>query len=171
MTLCSCFKSSAGQHEAQLWERISEKREDEWGGSNSSPEVRFRIPGAHTTACLHADIPAECMSASEGPRMCVCVYTCTWWSVCFSCKLMCQNEHITFHYTSSNVHSETYQSKQSSELFSLMCDAGGKTHTDVERSWLTKSNQALITPRTPFTINSQGGWESKRAEKKKPGSF
>lgn len=60
----------------QLQERISEKSEDEWGGSNSSPEVRFRIPGAHTTACLHTDIPAECLSTSKGPGMCVHVYLC-----------------------------------------------------------------------------------------------
>ena len=115
MTLCSSLSTLLGS--VRLWERISEKSEDEWGGSNSSPEVRFRIPGAHTTACLHTDIPAECMSASEGPGMCVCV----WVGVCVSVFFMhtkCVQMNILHSiYISSNIHTQTYQSKQRSELF------------------------------------------------------
>lgn len=165
-------KCSAGQCEAQPWEHISEKSKDEWGGSNSSPEVRFRIPGAHTTACLHTDIPAECMSASEGPGMCVrargvFVYTCTWWSVCFfiQTNVWKWTYYIPLHIIKHAQRSLSRQNKGAS-YFSHVWYQGGKTHTDVERSWLSQSNQALITPRMPFTISSEGGWESKRAKEK-----
>lgn len=74
---------------------------------------------------------------------------------------------ITHHQTCIEQLTEAKQKEQVTSL-SLMFDTRGKnTHTDVEKSWLTQSNQALITPRMPFTISSEGGWESKRAKGKK----
>lgn len=71
MTLCSCWSSLLGFKSVSLkgwrWERRL-KFQPRGQVSHS--------PGTHTTACLHTDIPAECMTASEGPGMCVCMCVC-----------------------------------------------------------------------------------------------
>lgn len=143
----------------QLQERISEKSEDEWGGSNSSPEVRFRIPGAHTTACLHTDIPAECLSTSKGPGMCVHVYLC----MCVSVRT-CDSffEHVLnwTYYILINIiqHEHRKSSKHTAALFSLSSFIRGK-NTQMSRGFGPPiQSRALITPHTPFTISSAQGW-------------
>lgn len=93
---CSCWSLLASVRPT-LRVYISEKSKDEWRGSNSSLQVRFRIPGAHTAACLHTDMPAECMSASKGPgmclRACMCVWDCFSLCVCFQTNMWTWPEH------------------------------------------------------------------------------
>lgn len=46
--------------------RVSERSKDEWGDSDSSPRGQVSHSWAHTAACLHTDIPAECIVPARG---------------------------------------------------------------------------------------------------------
>lgn len=178
-----------------LLERISKKSGDEWGGSNSSPEVRFRIPGAHTpqpvstlTYLLSAWVPVGAWNVCA----CVCVRACAWVCCTFVCvrafvyTFMCergpesvflfiqteqlktthQNERIAFHHTSNTPF--RYGSNctvKTVKRFIFTPEMRGKTYADVGKSWMSKSNQSAHY--SMHAIHNQlSGWVGVQKSKK-----
>lgn len=189
MTLCGCLSTLLGSarpsQDSVSLRSVKMSEEAQIPGQRSDFAFLGHTPPPVSTLTylLSVRVPAR---GRECACVCLCVcafvwvyFTCTWLSLFFfSHKLVVNILHsITHHQTNIQKRSITKTWVCCFLLFLSVSHvwSEGNAHTDVERSWLTISNRAIITPCTPFTISSEGGWESKGAKtktkKKKQGSF